>query len=165
MKAVVPVLALALATVVGGCSPGGTHDAPSAPADGGAPAVLAPPAVGTLTTPPSIVLVTLDTLRRDHLGCYGYFRPTTPNLDALAATALEAGGSAALAEAVRTANTVAEAFQLAHGGGIALGDRIAEKAWRTAAAVVKKRDIALQIAVFDREGALVGRTDFKASDG
>lgn len=34
---------------------------------------------------PPIVLVTLDTLRADHLGCYGYFRETSPNLDRLAA--------------------------------------------------------------------------------
>jgi arylsulfatase A-like enzyme len=34
---------------------------------------------------PSVVLVTADTLRRDHLGCYGYPRPTSPRVDALAA--------------------------------------------------------------------------------
>lgn len=33
---------------------------------------------------PTIVLVTLDTTRADHLGCYGYDRPTSPNLDRLA---------------------------------------------------------------------------------
>ncbi len=32
-----------------------------------------------------ILLVTVDALRADHLGAYGYRRPTTPNLDALAA--------------------------------------------------------------------------------
>src|SRR5262245_3144712 len=34
---------------------------------------------------PSIVLVTIDTLRLEHLGCYGYVRPTSPRIDALAA--------------------------------------------------------------------------------
>ncbi len=34
---------------------------------------------------PNIVLVTLDTTRADHLGCYGYTRPTSPHLDAMAA--------------------------------------------------------------------------------
>jgi arylsulfatase A-like enzyme len=33
---------------------------------------------------PNILLVTIDTTRADHLGAYGYKRPTTPNLDKLA---------------------------------------------------------------------------------
>ena len=33
----------------------------------------------------SIVVVTIDTLRLEHLGCYGYPRPTSPRVDALAA--------------------------------------------------------------------------------
>ena len=32
----------------------------------------------------NVLLVTLDTTRADHLGCYGYSRDTSPNLDALA---------------------------------------------------------------------------------
>ena len=34
---------------------------------------------------PNLVLITLDTLRADHLGFYGYERNTSPVLDALAA--------------------------------------------------------------------------------
>ena len=33
---------------------------------------------------PNLLLVTLDTTRRDHLSCYGYDRETSPNLDRLA---------------------------------------------------------------------------------
>ena len=33
----------------------------------------------------NIVLIAVDTLRADHLGCYGYDRPTSPHIDALAA--------------------------------------------------------------------------------
>ena len=33
---------------------------------------------------PNVVLITLDTTRADHLGCYGYERATSPNLDRLA---------------------------------------------------------------------------------
>jgi len=35
-------------------------------------------------TPASLILVSIDTLRADHLGAYGYARPTSPNLDRLA---------------------------------------------------------------------------------
>ena len=31
---------------------------------------------------PPIILVNIDTLRADHLGCYGYHRPTSPEIDA-----------------------------------------------------------------------------------
>jgi arylsulfatase A-like enzyme len=34
---------------------------------------------------PNILLITMDTLRRDHLGCYGYAGARTPHIDALAA--------------------------------------------------------------------------------
>lgn len=33
---------------------------------------------------PNVVLITIDTLRADHLSCYGYSRLTSPNLDRLA---------------------------------------------------------------------------------
>lgn len=35
-------------------------------------------------TRPNVVLVIIDTLRADHLGCYGYHRDTSPGLDSLA---------------------------------------------------------------------------------
>lgn len=36
----------------------------------------------------NIVLIVIDTLRADHLGCYGYFRDTSPNIDAFAEEAI-----------------------------------------------------------------------------
>lgn len=36
----------------------------------------------------NVLLITLDTLRADHLGCYGYTQNTSPTLDALASTAI-----------------------------------------------------------------------------
>jgi arylsulfatase A-like enzyme len=36
------------------------------------------------SAPPNVVVITLDTVRRDHMGCYGYGRPTTPRMDDLA---------------------------------------------------------------------------------
>jgi len=37
------------------------------------------------STHPNIILITLDTTRADHLGCYGYERNTSPNIDKIAA--------------------------------------------------------------------------------
>ena len=37
---------------------------------------------------PNVVIVTLDTTRADHLGLYGYFRDTTPHLDAFGEQAI-----------------------------------------------------------------------------
>lgn len=51
----------------------------------GAPAVrsrVAPPRAAD--RPQGIILIWADTLRRDHLGMYGYARPTSPRLDGLA---------------------------------------------------------------------------------
>lgn len=52
---------------------------------------------------PNIILITIDCLRFDHLGCYGYKRNITPNIDALALKgvrflqAISHGGSTATA--------------------------------------------------------------------
>ena len=35
---------------------------------------------------PNVIFITIDTLRADHLGCYGYREIQTPNIDALART-------------------------------------------------------------------------------
>jgi arylsulfatase A-like enzyme len=56
----------------------------------GAPHVVCREAVAParpLERPP-VVLVSIDTLRADHLGVYGYRRPTSPTLDRLAAESL-----------------------------------------------------------------------------
>lgn len=46
---------------------------------------LAREPVRRAAAPPNLVLVIIDTLRSDHLSCYGYRRPTSPALDRLAA--------------------------------------------------------------------------------
>ena len=49
-------------------------------------AACAAPSAPTSSTAPGhlVILISLDTLRADHLGAYGYPRPISPNLDALA---------------------------------------------------------------------------------
>jgi arylsulfatase A-like enzyme len=48
-------------------------------------AALLLPACGRSAPPPNVLLITIDTLRADRLGCYGYARATSPNIDRLAA--------------------------------------------------------------------------------
>ncbi len=83
------------------------------------------------------------------------------DLGVLAALAKEAGGSPMLAELVKSSNTAAEAFQHAARDGVALGDAVAGAAWETAATVVAGKPIAIEIAVFDRDGRIVGHAPFK----
>jgi cobalt-precorrin-5B (C1)-methyltransferase len=82
------------------------------------------------------------------------------DLAGLATVARTAGGSAELADRIACANTAAEAFGHAAAAGIALGDCVAGAAWQTAARVIAGRGIALEIAIFDRDGKLVGRAPF-----
>ncbi len=44
-----------------------------------------PALVDSAAPKPNLLFVTIDALRADHLGCYGYGRPTSPALDRLAA--------------------------------------------------------------------------------
>jgi cobalt-precorrin-5B (C1)-methyltransferase len=85
------------------------------------------------------------------------------DLGALAALAAKAGGSRALGERILAANNAAEAFSHAAEEGVALGDEVARAAWDTAAAVVAGIPVEVEIAVFDREGRLVGHAPFRAS--
>ena len=43
------------------------------------------PAGCSKSPPPNVLLISIDTLRADHLGCYGYPRATSPAIDRLAA--------------------------------------------------------------------------------
>ncbi len=86
------------------------------------------------------------------------------DLTALAHLAREAGADLDLADRIGSANTVALAFQEAAAAGIALGDLVAARAWATAAPVLRGSGAALEIVVFDRDGALMGRAPFRAVD-
>jgi len=60
----------------------GFWGAPTIRSLGAMPAAAAGPAA--VARPQGVILVWADTLRRDHMGAYGYDRPTTPVLDRLA---------------------------------------------------------------------------------
>jgi cobalt-precorrin-5B (C1)-methyltransferase len=85
------------------------------------------------------------------------------DLSMLAALTGAAGGSPALRERILAANTAAEALAQAQKEDIALGDRIAQAAWDHAAAVVAGKPIEIEIAVFDRDGRLVGHAPPRAA--
>jgi choline-sulfatase len=61
------ILVIVVSLVVCGCRETGREDKKSA-----------------VWKPLNVVLVTIDTLRADHVGCYGYGKAETPNLDQLA---------------------------------------------------------------------------------
>jgi cobalt-precorrin-5B (C1)-methyltransferase len=80
----------------------------------------------------------------------------------LAGFAAAAGGSADLCARIKAANTAAQAFELVRSEQIALGEVVARAARQTAAQIVAGRDIAIEIALFDREQNLVGRAPFES---
>jgi cobalt-precorrin-5B (C1)-methyltransferase len=82
-------------------------------------------------------------------------------LAVLAELAKSAGGSEDLATRILASNNAAEAFGHAEKDAIALGDAVARAAQETAQAVVVGKDIEIEIAVFDRDGRLVGSAPFE----
>jgi hypothetical protein len=50
-----------------------------------APRILQSPAAEATAAPLNLLFITIDCLRADHVGAYGYDKPTTPNMDRLAA--------------------------------------------------------------------------------
>jgi cobalt-precorrin-5B (C1)-methyltransferase len=74
----------------------------------------------------------------------------------LATLLQEAGAPADLVEACRSANTALFMLQEASKRGVPVGELVARAAWKTAAEVLDGTGIALDTAVFDREGRLIG---------
>ena len=84
----------------------------------------------------NVILITLDTLRADHLGVYGYERATTPNLDQFARHAVVF--ERAISQASSTRASHQSLFQsrpasAAEGNGLALAEVLAKHGFRTAA--------------------------------
>ncbi len=102
-------------------------------------------AANTARGKPNLVLILVDTLRADHLGTYGYERPTSPRIDALANEGIRF--ERAISQAAWTKPSVASLFtgRFVHEHGVirnldALGDelptlasRLDDAGYRTAA--------------------------------
>ena len=78
---------LTIALGLAGCRAGCAEAAPAdPPARGTAPeAGTAAPGSVKAARPHNIIILSVDTLRADHMGAYGYTSPTTPHMDQLAA--------------------------------------------------------------------------------
>jgi len=79
------------------------------------------------------------------------------SFDWLAERVIEAGGSADLAKAVRSANTAAETLAHAAAAKIDLAGMVAARALKTAEQALADAPIAVDIVVVDREGEIIGR--------
>jgi len=134
-------------------------------------------------TPPSVLLITLDTTRADRLGVYGYDTPTSPNLDALgrAGVVFEQAISTASNTPVSHASILTGQYPYHHGlrvlhgsfqnrlpeSALTLAERFRQASYRTAAFVSAfpvSRRFGLQqgFDVFD-EDFLVGEESGRVS--
>ncbi len=88
---------------------------------GEAPAAVSLPAGApgqpAIAARPNLVLYIIDTLRADHLGCYGYTRPTSPRIDRFAAESLlfEQGRAQSSWTKPAVASILTGLFPVAHG--------------------------------------------------
>jgi cobalt-precorrin-5B (C1)-methyltransferase len=85
-------------------------------------------------------------------------RSGSVDLEHLAKIAEEAGASPELVAAAPTANSALEVLQRAQGEGIDIAGIVANRAVATAARIVRDTDIAVDVAVFDRQGQLLARS-------
>jgi cobalt-precorrin-5B (C1)-methyltransferase len=81
------------------------------------------------------------------------------DLDWLAARLAELGASPATIAGARSANSALEILESARGAGLGLGDAVAAKARAVARDLLGDAPIGVEVAIFDREGRLVGRAD------
>lgn len=78
--------------------------------------------------------------------------------DWLADRLRDLGASSCAVSRARTANSALHTFQIADVEGVALGDRVASIARAVAVEALDRRNVAIDVVVFDREGRLTGRS-------
>ena len=76
--------------------------------------------------PPDVILIVVDALRPDHLGTYGYSRPTSPNIDELAEQGLQF--ETAISQSTLTKTSIASLFTglNPHRHGVYSGHRLTD---------------------------------------
>jgi arylsulfatase A-like enzyme len=102
---------------------------------------------GAPARPRNVILISLDTLRPDHLGCYGHGRETSPALDALAARGLRCADASSAAPWTLPAHTTmfTGLYPSHHGvkdyshrlgdGAVTLAEVLAERGFQTWAVI------------------------------
>ena len=78
---------------------------------------------GGLDKRPNVLLIVVDTLRKDHLECYGYHRSTSPNIDRLAQAAMRYDN--AIAQAPWTTPSLGSLFTSLYPSVIGIVDDLA----------------------------------------
>jgi arylsulfatase A-like enzyme len=110
-----------------------------------APLVQRP--VSPADRPPNVIVYVIDTLRADHVGCYGYGRPTTPRIDEFARSAVRFNRAVAQSSwTLPSAASILTGLEPRHHGAIdpdhairpdvaTLAETLAAGGWNTAAFV------------------------------
>jgi choline-sulfatase len=118
-----------------------------APAAKSAPAAVPVPAKSGGGGRRNVILYLVDTLRKDHLGCYGYGKPVSPRVDAFAREATLFRNAVAQSSWTRpsVASMLTGLLPRTHGvhrrpdslspGAVTLAERLRERGFRTAAFV------------------------------
>ncbi|MBI1321041.1 MAG: sulfatase-like hydrolase/transferase [Candidatus Hydrogenedens sp.] len=141
-----------------------TENAPGAPEPSlafplwGAPVLFAPAAKPDDSK--SLIVISLDTLRADHLGCYGHERPTSPHIDALAQESVlfeEARATASMTTPSH-ASVFTGLSPVMHRAGIFSEGYVLEPRWTTFAALMHQAGYAT--AAFTEGVALRGGLGF-----
>jgi arylsulfatase A-like enzyme len=130
-----------------------------------AAAFLLAPLLSRAQAAPNVILVSIDTLRADHLGCYGYARPTSPALDRLAGEGVAFTDVSAPSPWTRPshASLLTGLYPSRHGVKTAdhgLNDRVATLAERFAAAGYATKAIVNSEHLGKRFGLQRGFEDF-----
>lgn len=112
---------------------------------------------------PNILLIVIDTVRADHLGSYGYHRPTSPGIDALArrGALLEQATSAAPYTRASVASILTGVFPSVH-QALSNTDSISEL---TPTLAEMLRDGGYETIGFYRNGNASGRFGFRRGFG
>jgi len=102
-------------------------------------AVVCGAGCGGWNSRPNVVILLMDTMRPDHLGCYGYDRETSPHLDGLAAKGVVFGRCYATADytSASSASLFTGKYPLAH--GYVNADNVLEEENETIAELFRER--------------------------